>query len=164
MIKKIFFLLLNLSIANCAYAVDPFLSDSEEDGTYAEEIVRTKEQALQSDRVTGARAELPNAGENIKENNEFRGTFDMLLNKAKPAAEEEKEAWTEFEAVEGTDAEAKFLQSDEYRINSELSKPIEQKNSFSSNLENIEDRLGVVEAPTKQPSEIKTDNFFGNSQ
>lgn len=152
-----------LIISSQAFAADPFLSDSEEDGTYAEEVSRTKDRAYQSLQYSGATAEQPAMEEQLKKQNSFNGSIESLLQTARPEPEEEKNAWLQFEQVEGTEAEAKFYETSEFRINSELSKPIETKAAFGDKLGNIEQRLGTSNQ-TSQAPEVLNDDFFNSGQ
>ncbi len=112
-------------------------------------------------------AELPGVEQGLKDKNNFRGTIDSLLSKAKPTPEEEKNAWSQFESTEGTEAETKFFESSEYKMNSELSKPLEKKRAFSNNLDNIKNSLdGLTNkvAVESIPVEDDLDSFFEKTQ
>ena len=157
--------LISLFTSINAFAADPFLSDSEEGGSYAREIIETKEKIDQNETFSGALAEQEVIVEGEKEKSSFRGTIDKLLNRSKPKEEKEAE-WTGFESIEGTEAESKYYETSEYKILQEFSKPIETRKAFGDKLDSIEGALDINKQNQYSSPETtqKYDSFYDNYQ
>jgi hypothetical protein len=142
LIGLLLFCLLTSSIA-LAQNVDPFLSETENDGNYESEIRETLDRADEASDYKGALAELPNVEQSLEKKKEFKGPIERLLQSAGEDPAAAQNDWQDFEQLEPGTKE-KYFQTPEWKVRSELSKPIRRKNPFGDKLGSIEQSLGEL--------------------